>query len=171
MTKKEQYEQNKKQCLYCSKDIEYENRTNKFCNKTCSATYNNLKRDKKIVYCLSCGSQTSIRNKYCSIKCQHDHKRQEAVNNKTAGHVAVKTHLIYLYGTKCMECGWDKINPYTNKVPIELEHIDGNSENNVLSNLKLLCPNCHSLTPTYKALNKGNGRHKRMTRYKEGKSF
>ena len=70
-----------------------------------------------------------------------------------------------------MECGWNKINPITNKVPIELEHIDGNSENNSLDNLKLLCPNCHSLTPTYKALNIGNGRYKRMKRYKDGKSY
>jgi 5-methylcytosine-specific restriction endonuclease McrA len=28
-------------------------------------------------------------------------------------------------------------------------------------NLNLLCPNCHSLTPTYGSLNKGNGRLKR----------
>lgn len=41
---------------------------------------------------------------------------------------------------------------------MELEHIDGNSENNDLSNLTLLCPNCHSLTSTYKGRNIGNGR-------------
>jgi len=70
-----------------------------------------------------------------------------------------------------MECGWDKRNPLSNKIPIELEHIDGNSENNMLENLKLLCPNCHSLTPTYKALNTGNGRAFRRERYKIGKSF
>jgi 5-methylcytosine-specific restriction endonuclease McrA len=71
-----------------------------------------------------------------------------------------KDYLILIYGNKCMECGWDKINPKTGKVPIQLEHIDGNSENNKLENLKLLCPNCHSLTPTYGALNKGKGRKK-----------
>lgn len=60
-----------------------------------------------------------------------------------------------------MKCGWSKINPTTGKVPIQLEHIDGNSENNSLDNLKLLCPNCHSLTSTYGALNKGNGRKNR----------
>ena len=74
-------------------------------------------------------------------------------------------------GEKCMKCGWCEKNPITNKVPIELEHKDGNSENNNLDNLELLCPNCHSLTSTYKALNKGNGRHKRRERYKEGKSY
>ena len=60
---------------------------------------------------------------------------------------------------------------YSKKIPIELEHIDGNSENNNLSNLKLLCPNCHSLTSTYRFLNVGNGRYKRKQRYHDGKSF
>jgi 5-methylcytosine-specific restriction endonuclease McrA len=83
----------------------------------------------------------------------------------------MKKYLIEKYGEKCMECGWDEKHPITGNVPIELEHIDGNSKNNELKNLKLLCPNCHSLTPTYKALNKGNGRHNRMKRYYEGKSF
>jgi len=70
-----------------------------------------------------------------------------------------------------MECGWCEVNRYSGNVPVELEHIGGNSENNSLENLKLLCPNHHSLTLTYKALNVGNGRHSRMKRYKEGKSY
>jgi 5-methylcytosine-specific restriction endonuclease McrA len=40
-------------------------------------------------------------------------------------------------------------------IPIELDHIDGNHYNNELSNLRLLCPNCHSLTPTHAGKNKG----------------
>lgn len=39
-------------------------------------------------------------------------------------------------------------------IPIELEHIDGNTRNNLISNLTLLCPNCHALTPTYRGKNK-----------------
>lgn len=38
-------------------------------------------------------------------------------------------------------------------IPIELDHIDGNSENNDLQNLRLLCPNCHAFTPTYRSKN------------------
>jgi 5-methylcytosine-specific restriction endonuclease McrA len=68
-----------------------------------------------------------------------------------------------------MDCGWCEINPITNKVPIQLEHIDGNSENNSLDNLKILCPNCHSLTPTFGALNKGNGRELRRIKRQEKK--
>jgi hypothetical protein len=43
-------------------------------------------------------------------------------------------------------------------VPIELDHIDGNASNNLLSNLRLLCPNCHAMQPTYKGRNRGKGR-------------
>lgn len=34
-------------------------------------------------------------------------------------------------------------------IPLQLDHIDGNSSNNNLSNLRLLCPNCHAQTDTY----------------------
>ena len=39
-------------------------------------------------------------------------------------------------------------------MPLELHHIDGNNKNNSLANLKLICPNCHTFTETYKSKNK-----------------
>jgi predicted HNH restriction endonuclease len=53
------------------------------------------------------------------------------------------------------------VNPYTGKIPLEIEHIDGNYMNNDENNLDLICPNCHSLTGTYKSLNLGHGRKSR----------
>lgn len=38
-------------------------------------------------------------------------------------------------------------------IPLELDHRDGNHRNNDLSNLRLLCPNCHALTPNYRGRN------------------
>lgn len=35
-------------------------------------------------------------------------------------------------------------------IPLELDHISGDSEDNDLENLRLLCPNCHARTPTYR---------------------
>lgn len=41
-----------------------------------------------------------------------------------------------------------------NPIPLELDHIDGCNTNNSIGNLRLLCPNCHALTPTYRGKNK-----------------
>jgi hypothetical protein len=134
---------------------------------------------KKQYYCLSCKSLllSSTAFKYCSSACQRDLRKKKLLDKLDRGivdgiHIGkIRQYLIDKRGAKCVNCGWDKINPVTGKCPIELEHIDGNSENNKLDNLCLLCPSCHSLTPTYKSLNKGMGRHKRKIRYKEGKSY
>ncbi len=45
------------------------------------------------------------------------------------------------------------------KWDLEIDHIDGNSDNNSEENLRLVCPNCHSLTSTYCGTNRGNGRN------------
>ena len=56
-------------------------------------------------------------------------------------------------------------NPKTGKVPLVADHIDGNWQNNIEENLRLICPNCDSLSPTYAALNKGHGRkHRRPSK-------
>ncbi len=69
------------------------------------------------------------------------------------------------FGNRCLACGWSSAHPVTGVVPLEIDHIDGNAENNSESNLRLLCPNCHALTPFYKNLNKGNGRKWRTDKY------
>ncbi len=52
-----------------------------------------------------------------------------------------------------------------------LDHIDGDSENNRRENLRLICPNCDSQLPTFKARNRGKGRAWRRQRYADGKSY
>lgn len=61
----------------------------------------------------------------------------------------------------CESC--DGIEWMSQLIPLELHHIDGNHYNNEFSNLKLLCPNCHTLTPNYKSKNKKDGNLKPKT--------
>lgn len=56
---------------------------------------------------------------------------------------------------RCELCGLDAWGDHP--IPLELDHIDGDRSNNTLGNLRLLCPNCHALTPTYRGRNIGNG--------------
>jgi HNH endonuclease len=63
------------------------------------------------------------------------------------------------YGNRCSQCGWSERHPTTGKIPVEVEHIDGDWRNNRPENLALLCPNCHALTPTFRALNEGEDEH------------
>lgn len=54
---------------------------------------------------------------------------------------------------KCELCGWAK-QAEDGRVPVELDHINGDHHDNRLNNLRILCPNCHSLQPTHRGKNK-----------------
>ena len=54
---------------------------------------------------------------------------------------------------KCSRCGI--VEWQGEELSLHLDHIDGDNTNNEIVNLRLLCPNCHSLTPTYCGKNKG----------------
>ena len=107
--------------------------------------------------------------KYCNNACQGEHTRNQRFIIMKETNNYKKTYLLHIHGNQCQKCG---ITEWNNKpIVMELEHIDGNSDNNSLENLTLLCPNCHSQTPTYKNRNQGNGRHYRRERYANGLSY
>lgn len=123
-------------------------------------------------FCRYCGSPLKNKGRvYCSNKCQTEFLYEEYIRNWKAGLTDgmigdtwievsgyIRRYLFEKYDGKCSKCGWSERNPYTNTIPLEVEHIDGDATNNDESNLTLLCPNCHSLTKTYRGANKGNGK-------------
>jgi len=132
-----------------------------------------MSRRKNISICRNCGKKFhalfSSWGIYCCSQCQHEQSFKENIERWLSGKVnPVNTngllrpwgrrYLFNLNNNRCSQCGWGKLNEITGKVPLEVDHIDGNFRNNKFDNLRLLCPNCHSLTSTYKNLNKGKGR-------------
>jgi hypothetical protein len=120
--------------------------------------------------CPHCGKLVSSRKIYCDNKCQAEFQNQRKLKAWLAGEIEINTvnvsktlknYLLEQCGHKCSKCGWCEVNPTTGKIPLEVNHIDGNSSNNTPSNMEVLCPNCHSLTPTFRNLNRGKGRKKR----------
>ena len=126
----------------------------------------------KTYSCLSCGqivTKSNTAGRYCSNACQNKHARDKKVEANCASAKTMKIYLIETSGYRCSECGIDSWN--NKPISLELEHKNGNSSDNSLENVCLLCPNCHSQTSTYKVKNKGNGRHSRRMRYQAGLSY
>jgi hypothetical protein len=62
-------------------------------------------------------------------------------------------------------CGWNQKHTITGVVPLEIDHLNGDAEDNREENLRLICPNCHSLSSNFRNLNKGKGRAWRNLKY------
>jgi 5-methylcytosine-specific restriction endonuclease McrA len=91
------------------------------------------------------------------------------------GRTSYQGHYVrdYLYqeqGGRCAICGiedtWNGVTP-----ALIVDHIDGDASDSRRENLRLICPNCDSQLPTYKARNRGSGRYYRRQRYALGQSY
>jgi hypothetical protein len=119
--------------------------------------------------CLYCGVEctwgTSKINKYCSNVCQGKYRWENealpAIKAGTAGGGVLKKFLIE-QNNSCSSCGQGNI---WNEKPLklQLDHIDGNSDNNTLDNVRLLCPNCHTQTDNFGSKGIGN-RYKKINK-------
>lgn len=175
---REHYEQSPKRRLTCGQVIPYEKRWNKFCSRSCSAKTNNLgvahNPRKHPEACAYCGKEKRFRqNKYCD-ECIATHIYNRPPLEELKSDVGRRRYLLRTRENRCVVCGLDK---WMGKpIPLDIDHIDGNPDHNTEENLRLICPNCHAQTETYKGRGTKMGRFSkrktmRRTRYAEGKSY
>ena len=183
--RKKQYENESKLCNCCKKPLSYKQRNNKYCSKSCAAKVNNIgitrhgiNRDKACEYC----GKTTNNYKYCSSKCFNKHdweKKKETIEKngfisvgKTNNPYLAKKYLDDTREYKCEICG--ETEWMGQKIPLVLDHINGNPGDWRLENLQRVCGNCNMQLPTFAGRNigkSGAGRPYRMKRYYEGKSW
>ena len=168
-------------CYFCSREFErtvrkatYTEKKVYFCSPTCKNKYATIPKP----LCLSCNIVLLNNDgKYCSHKCQADFQYNTYIERwlkgLETGNIGeeqisqyVRRYFFEKHNSKCSRCFWGKVNSVTGKVPLTLNHIDGNYRNSTSLNLELLCPNCHSLTPNFGSLNKGHGRKNRLLKLK-----
>jgi 5-methylcytosine-specific restriction endonuclease McrA len=79
-------------------------------------------------------------------------QRAWSIPYEDMSHSSARKRLLHEKNYICEECGTG--NTYNGKpLSLELDHKDGNNKNNKLENLRILCPNCHSQTPTHRSKN------------------
>ena len=159
-----------KNCLHCSKRFNAQRSSTKFCSRSCSTKLNNTKR-KINRPCPNPNCSNQVRSDggiYCSFPCRENHKLNEwLLGNLDLGEWShlpkiARKYVLDLKGEQCWECSWAGVNPVSKNVMVEVHHINGDSTDNRIENLSVLCPNCHSLTTTFRNLNKrGKGRKRK----------
>jgi hypothetical protein len=141
-----------RRCEQCKEPLSYEKRHNRFCSRSCSGNYYVGTREYRGTgACCKCGVKTSSAVKHCSV-CWSEPKQLSDVT----GDAARKRILIRDRGYRCQSCGLSEW--MGRSISIELDHVDGDCHNNTNENLRLLCPNCHAQTPTYRGRNRGRGK-------------
>lgn len=130
---------------------------------------------KKEKNCLFCKKSLLKKNskKYCSKECTIKASIQSNIieKEKTGNLLNTKIARTYLIRTKGKICSICFIEKWQGQpVPLVMDHIDGNSDNNSIENCRLVCRNCDGLLPTFSGRNMGKGRQSlRMKKRKEAR--
>jgi len=158
-----------KLCKKCGKEFEPIKGLISYCSLECRNSRDWTEEDKKKKSVSAKNSEklkkqlNSIRteevyDKIVKTKKQNHIKKILESNYKDLSFESLRFRILYEQENKCNHCGLDK---WLGKdIILELEHKDGNNKNNDRSNLEMICPNCHSLTQTWRGRNKRERRHR-----------
>ena len=141
-----EYERNPNiNCIVCNKAIYRKpsqikrNKGRVFCSMVCYGIHQRKEKP-----CLVCGKMimSKFNKKTCSRTCANIHRagikyKIGRPRDKAKTIRVIKLRLMEKKGKKCERCGYSKYEI------LQVHHKDRNRNNNKLSNLELICPNCH----------------------------
>lgn len=146
------------ECEFCGEDfpkaiVAINRSKHNYCSTTCSQ-YAQRKRIK--VQCTNCGidiertpsdlSESKTGLFFCSYACKHKAMSYKKELNTSLNIPTYRTLAFMNNEPICNRCG------FSNKEALQVHHIDRNRENNALSNLEILCANCHMIEHRVKVL-------------------
>lgn len=135
----------------------------RFCSRSCSRKFNRAEVNEKIFLSLRKKGATCKRcktkfvrergaNYYCP-QCPPVKRKDHSNFDELPNNEMRKSFIYNEQGGRF--CSWCKNTTWNEKpIPLELDHIDGNRKDNSRTNCRVLCPNCHAQTPTWKWRNK-----------------
>jgi Zn finger protein HypA/HybF involved in hydrogenase expression len=138
--------------------------TGEFCSSKCARSFSTKEKRKEINIAVSKKllGRIGISRFYSEEKWQEIKEKRNSIYKEkllnadfnTLGEDTIRKRILIEQNNACNKC---KLSEWLGKkIILELEHIDGNHYNNERNNLEMLCPNCHSLTPTWRGRNKRN---------------
>ena len=124
-------------------------------------SYSNREVARKLGYAVDGGgTMASLKKMYLELELDTSHFKGQGWNKENYNYDVftngtkkkngknTQQPLIALRGRKCERCGLEEW--MGQPINLEVHHLNGDRSDNDLSNLQLLCPNCHSYTPTFR---------------------
>jgi len=155
-------------CKKCGKDFEPVKGLVNYCSLECrnSRLWSEEDKKKKSISAKSSEKVMIVnRNrpedywkKIGEIRKENHRKQILESDYKDLSFESLRFRILYEQENKCNKCGLDEW--LGQDLVLELEHKDGNNKNNNRDNLEMICPNCHSLTETWRGRNKKERRHR-----------
>ena len=160
-------------CELCNKKIDGSFGSGRFCDRSCSNSFSSRirrkERNDKISlalqhvqhFCKICNKDSSPRNGGTSRYCS-EHKGlhgRDILFEDIKSDETKKKRLIKEYGHRCEIC---KLTEWMEeRIPLVMDHINGDSDDSSRENLRIICHNCHAQTDTFGGKNKGKYKTRR----------